>query len=456
MRDYIYIVAITCVFTVFILLFNFFPRSEYSHLENRKLKSFPNFSVESLKSGEFTNEISAWYSDTEPYRDVFMLLNMEFNDAIKSKIGDRVTYHASETENLDIDEGGDEVIHNFATNDSIIVTQQKIDTLDATEVEKMKKQYANEEKANITNSGILIVGSGENIRALMGFYAKEKSGLSFARVVNKYRAAFADSIRIYCMPIPIASAYYLPKSVKNKVSEQWPVFNRIFKALDEDVEIVNVYTILGQHIDEPIYLRTDHHWAPLGGYYAAMKFAEVAGVPYPKLADYQERVVRDYVGSMYGYSQDIALKKAPENFYYYVPQGVEYTTTYIDYTLDEEYNIIGESKPFKDKFFHHYKDGNGGAYCTFMGADMRITKVETSTESSRKLLILKDSYGNTIPGFLFHSFKEIHVIDYRYFNKNIKKYVNDNGITDILFANNIQHCCTASLPRAYNSFLTDY
>ena len=55
--------------------------------------------------------------------------------------------------------------------------------------------------------------------------------------------------------------------------------------------------------------------------------ARVAGVPFRDLSNYERRVVHGYVGSMYGYSQDIAVKNAPEDFVYYVPRNVSYTTT---------------------------------------------------------------------------------------------------------------------------------
>ena len=74
------------------------------------------------------------------------------------------------------------------------------------------------------------------------------------------------------------------------------------------------------------------------------------------------------------------------------------------------------------------------AYCTFMGGDSKIVKVETNAGTGRKLVILKDSFGNALPPFLFASFDEIHVVDMRYFTHNMVEYVNENGITDILFA----------------------
>lgn len=91
----------------------------------------------------------------------------------------------------------------------------------------------------------------------------------------------------------------------------------------------------------------------------------------------------------------------------------------------------------KGQFFHHFPDGSGGAYCTMMGSDQRITKVVTPAKTNRKIAIIKDSFGNAIPGYLFSSFREVHVLDYRYFPRNLRQYIKDNGITDLAICVNI-------------------
>jgi hypothetical protein len=86
-----------------------------------------------------------------------------------------------------------------------------------------------------------------------------------------------------------------------------------------------------------------------------------------------------------------------------------------------------------------------------MGSDGRITKVTTSVNNGRRLLILKDSFGNPIPSYLFSSFEQIFVVDFRYFNRSIKKMVRDNKVTDILFANALS--LSISGDRAGNCYL---
>ena len=297
------------------------------------------------------------------------------------------------------------------------------------------------------------MGQGENVRALMAYGGSAKGCTGYANAANKYKETFPD-VNIYCMVIPTAVEYYCPQKVRNRTKSQRATIDNVIAHLDPGVKVVDIYNVLGQHANEDIFLRTDHHWAPLGAYYAAEKFAQVAGVPFMGLDSYERKVVHGYVGSMYGYSQDIAIKKAPEDFVYYVPKGVKYTTTYQNYTIDENYRVTGMGRPYKSVFFFRYKDGSGGAYCTFMGGDTKITQVRTDTNNGRRVLILKDSFGNAIPGYLFYSFEEVHVVDSRYFTKNMVDYVRDNQITDILFANNIFKAYSSATYGKYLKFLT--
>ena len=89
-----------------------------------------------------------------------------------------------------------------------------------------------------------------------------------------------------------------------------------------------------------------------------------------------------------------------------------------------------------------------------MGGDSKITQVRTSTKNGRRVLIVKDSFGNAIPGYLFYSFEEIHVVDLRYFTRNIVKYVKQNEITDFVLAHNIVFAAAGTTMSAYSRFLT--
>lgn len=432
MLNRIYIGLMVLVMVAMCAVFNLLPRSKVSELEKRDLTEFPAYSPQRLANGSFTSDVSAWYSDTEPYRDQLMMVSMYVKDIIRLNVGEaNVTFHASKEPEVDA------------------VAEQ---TGEVSLPEDYENHLTADENAKIANAGIIIVGSGENVRALMAYGGGAQGGLSFARAVNLYKERF-PAARVYCMVIPIATDYYIPDKVKKRSQPQHPTIENIYAHLTGGVKPVDIYNVMGQHADEDIYLRTDHHWAPLGAYYAAKEFARVAGVAFRDLASYDRHVIRGYVGSMYGYSNDIAVKNAPEDFVYYTPRGIDYTTSYITYKLDKDFRIVSESGPTAGQYFHKFKDGSSNAYCTFMGGDSKITVVRTAVKNHRRLMIIKDSFGNALPGYMFYSFEEIHVIDFRYFAKNMVDYVNANHITDILFACNIYNAYSLRAYDRYERFL---
>lgn len=452
-RGVFFVTVIALVYLFFTAAFNLLPRSHYSVLEKRELNRFPSFTLDSLADGTYTAAISSWYSDTEPYRDTLMELSMQFRDLLGIRLGEQNIQYVSQEKNAAVETAGEE-------HDPVVAAEKHEHAEAAEDTVKSVKafEHADEEGgvddvAKVASSGIILVGSGENVRALMGFFGTERGGAKYAEVINQYGATFGKSVKVWCMPIPTSTEFYCPEDAAKFTKKQWPVFNSIFSNLSNGVRAVDIYSVLAQHTDEPIYLRTDHHWAPLGAYYAAQEFARVAGVPFGDLSRYEEHVVHRFVGSMYGYSQNVAVKKAPEDFVYHIPTEVEYTTTYVNYTLDEEFHVTGESRPYKSKYFFSFKDGSGAAYTTFMGGDIKLTKVETSTHNGRRLLVFKDSFGNAVPGYLFYSFEEIHVADFRYFTKDVVSYVDENHITDILFANNITNTCVNYTYSRYRKFL---
>ena len=73
----LYITIIALVALAVAVVFNTFPRSTFSALEKRELATFPTFSWERLADGSFTSDVSSWFSDSEPYRDVFMEVSMQ-------------------------------------------------------------------------------------------------------------------------------------------------------------------------------------------------------------------------------------------------------------------------------------------------------------------------------------------------------------------------------------------
>lgn len=301
--------------------------------------------------------------------------------------------------------------------------------------------------------GILVIGEGKNLMACEPFNGSAANARAYAEIANKYHTALGDSVTVWCMPIPTAAAFYLPDGIAGGSAATHTYLKNMFEALAPSVKGIDLFAVLAPHAAEHIYSRTDHHWQPLGAYYAAQALAENAGVGFLPLADYDTHVQERFIGSWLKFSGDERFRNAPERFVWHTPREIDVTTTYTNFTADKSKpKGLAISKPVKGSFF--VKTSGSMIYCTFMGGDSKLTKIETPTKNGRKALIFKDSFGNPIPAYLFGSFEEIHVVDFRYFPYNIVDYVRDNGITDVVFANNVVHSSTQGTRNKYLRFLT--
>lgn len=320
-----------------------------------------------------------------------------------------------------------------------------------------------DQRVRRARSGIIVVVGDSTVRA-MEPYRANRSGLDdYARVMMKYHRTFPKA-KIWCMPIPNAVAFYCPEEAREWTMDEGPVIEDFLSRLPAEIHPVNLMPVLSSHVGEAIYSRTDHHWQPLGAYYAAEELAWEAGVPFMPFTSYEPDTIRNYVGTMMKFSGDKAVGQYPELFIYYRPQDVEYKVVRTAYGYStyrtgrgrrrKTHKTLTARQPENTDFFRYYPDGSGAAYSTFMGGDLNQTSIYTSTKNGRRLMILKDSYGNALPSCLFGSFEEIHVVDCRYFFGNMVNFVNEHKVTDILFCNNLIHASSPVTSQTLEKYLT--
>ncbi len=275
----------------------------------------------------------------------------------------------------------------------------------------------------IGKNGILVSYQDGHYRGLMPCFGTLALCERWAKAVDGFADKLPD-VKVYTMAVPIPSEFYTPQRYLDSgfTASQKKKGDHIRDSLKK-ATYVDAYKTLKKHIDEDIYLRTDHHWSPLGAYYAAGKFAEAAGVDFPDLDEYEPVSRKGYVGSMYTYSGDYHLYNDPEVFTMYLPPNVDkIKTTYYNTSFKGGY----EGDLFVTRNASAY-------YCSFIGSDDRITRVKTNVKNGRTLVVFKQSYGNALIPFLTSGFETIYVCDMRYFNLNGVKFCKDFGATDLLF-----------------------
>lgn len=276
--------------------------------------------------------------------------------------------------------------------------------------------------AEIDDSGLMICDIDGHYWALMPCWGTYGLCESWTESVNEFRIQLPD-VNVYNMVIPTSAEFYLPDGFDNFTGSQWNKIEYIRERL-QNVVNVDVYSALAAHTDEPVYSRTDHHWMPLGAYYAAESFAESAGVPFAGLSQYKKVSKGGFVGSMYMYTQSSLIYNDPEQFDLYIPpNNSALKTAYYDGYLSNKRDGLLITTP-----------DASGYYCSFLGADNVVAEIETNVKNGRTLVIFKESYGNAVVPFLTSSFEKIYVCDIRYFYKNAVQFCRDVGATDLLFS----------------------
>ena len=270
-------------------------------------------------------------------------------------------------------------------------------------------------------SGIKVIGRNGHYQGLMGCWGTIENCDRYAAAVNKAAAALPD-VNVYNMVIPTCSDFYVPDDMTGFTDSQKKKIDHVAEAL-ENVANVDVYSAISAHTDEYIFTRTDYHWQPLGGYYAAEAFAKTAGLEnFAPLSDYKEVTKEGYVGSLGMYAS--ILKTDPEPFTMYIsPNNDNLKTTYYDTAFENgtEGNLF-------------VSPDAGAFYCSFLGTDDRIAKIETDCTNGKTLVVMKECYGNALIPFLTQSYQTIYVCDVRYFDLNAIQFCKDVGADDLLFA----------------------
>ncbi len=406
--------------------------------ENRNLAKKPKFSLSAVIDGSYFEDLTKWYTDTIPFREQLKPFIGSFNDMFGIKLDDvRLTG--------DIAPAKKEVFEDTDDSSESVKVNLDFSSPDPTDSKSPSASAADSQTESLADvpeelddgewlGNVVVSGSGENVRAMSAFYGTFDMGAKYAQTINRYKDALGPGVNVYTMNMPLSSAFYMPENLADQFTSQHDCIKNIGSQLNGIIN-VDVYDTLEEHKDEYIYSRTDHHWAPLGAYYAAKVFADTAMTDFADLDTYEECRIENFVGTMYAYSDyDDELKNNPDTFIYHKPDN-EYTVTY----YDEQF----QNPRTGGSLFFDYAEGIN-TYSAILGTDDVIAEIETDCDNGRVLVIMKDSFGNALVPYLTHSFSKIYVCDFRYFKVNAINFCEKVGCTDFLFAVSLSAAHTES------------
>ena len=198
----------------------------------------------------------------------------------------------------------------------------------------------------------------------------------------------------------------------------------------------DLYTPLREHKDEDIFYRTDHHWTSLGAYYGYTGLAEALGFTPVSLDSYTETVrSTEFYGTVFSSSGVRWVK--PDTISTYVPDtGITVT----EHSYNNKGNPIEIPRSLYVESFLSVKD----KYSMFLGGNQSLGVVKTPNTDKPKLLIIRDSYTDSVVPFLTPHYSEIHLIDLRYYKLSIQDYIEQNGIDQALVLYSVPNFVTDS------------
>ena len=169
--------------------------------------------------------------------------------------------------------------------------------------------------------------------------------------------------------------------------------------------------------NEQLYYKTDHHLTSDGALLMYQNYCNFKGY---KPSEFN---VTTTIDGFYGtsYSKSGLWKKAPDSIKIYEP------------VKPYDFTVTIDKQDFSSLFFEKQLKTED-KYQVFLDGNHALTRiVNNSVDSDKRLLIIKDSFAHCFTTFLATDYKEIFMVDPRYYRGSLKDLVLDNNLNEVLF-----------------------
>ena len=272
------------------------------------------------------------------------------------------------------------------------------------------------------NNGVYF---GDDNRLLEKFYKPNELLDKNIEAINSFIEKI-NGVKSYVMIVPTATKIYEDKLPKYAVNyDQMQVIDSL-KSKIKNGTVIDVYDELIDKKDEYIYFKTDHHWTMRGAYYAYKELANEVGFEALELDEFKTKIVtNDFKGTFYSKANNIHLPA--DSMEIFEPKEEKEYKIYYDMGTEEHNEIFVWSHLEKKDKYSLFLDGNHA-----------LVDIETNVDNGKKLVVIKDSYAHSLIPFLTNHYEEIKILDLRYFNMDVYKYIQEIGANEVLFLYNIK------------------
>ena len=101
-----------------------------------------------------------------------------------------------------------------------------------------------------------------------------------------------------------------------------------------------------------------------------------------------------------------------------------------------------EGSPVDGKLYDFSYLEKKDKYSMFMGGNCPLHEIVTGAEGKPSLLIIRDSYTDSLIPFLLEDYSEIHVLDLRYYRASLKAYIEQYDFDQVLVCYSVSNFST--------------
>lgn len=242
------------------------------------------------------------------------------------------------------------------------------------------------------------------------------------KAINEF-AGSNDSIRTSFLLVPDAGTM-LNDSMPVLAGEQdqKKAFDKAKKELSDEIHWIDGIGALTGADTEKLYYKTDHHWTTLGAYRTFLAAAETLEIDTKAAGGYDKYpVTTEFNGSLASTSGFEQNEKEEIDIYIPKENDVEVIVNYVE--EQKKRTSLYDSSKLKTK----------DKYAVFLGGNSSLIDIKTTSTSEKTLLLLKDSFANSFVPFLAPYYKEIVMVDPRYYAGTIGDVLDTYAVTDALF-----------------------
>lgn len=170
--------------------------------------------------------------------------------------------------------------------------------------------------------------------------------------------------------------------------------------------------------DLQTFYKNDHHWTLYGAYLGYLAIASEFGFEPKQWQSFEIKSIANFLGTFYARGKPLTYKA--DVLQYYNPPIFSYEASGKIYD-----SLIDESQ------FNEYDKYGAFLYGNHGFATIKVRDVK----KPKRLLLIKDSYANSLVPFLVNHYDEIELVDLRYFSGSLNAIIKSKIYDNILFLN---------------------